>query len=338
MVYMRISDELSAVFPGARCYRLAGPKGDGRHAYCNETGAYLGLGTALVERVVDASGVVRFMPRSDVALARLLAKAYGREVNVTRLSLSLASVARALERGDLTLANIALVHAELDPLPDEAAAQRLAKTDQVLRAEQRALSQSRLRRADKSGVAKAGFNPDEPRVPAGQSGGGDWTQDEDAQVSQTNGTPRAYDQGHGVVIEYPDGSTETRHGGTIAWRNNNPGNIGAGPFADRHGAIGSAGGRAVFPDEETGIAAMDSVLRTSTYSQMSIDDAIAHWANDSPADQIAAYQAAARRATGMSGDTKVGDLSSDQFASLTNAMRRQEAAITGTVTRTGPQR
>jgi hypothetical protein len=30
---MRISDQLPRIFPDARCYRLAGPAGDGRHPY-----------------------------------------------------------------------------------------------------------------------------------------------------------------------------------------------------------------------------------------------------------------------------------------------------------------
>lgn len=42
-----------------------------------------------------------------------------------------------------------------------------------------------------------------------------------------------------------------RSGGTKAWRNNNPGNMiySAKGFAIRHGAIGKAGGMAVFPSE-----------------------------------------------------------------------------------------
>lgn len=176
----RISDQLSTVFPNARCYRLAGPAGDGRHPYCNERGAFLGRGTALLARIADANGRTHFVPRAEATLARLLGKAYGRAVDAARLMPGLGTVARALDNGDMALANIALVHAEIDPLPDEAAALRLAKADRVLRAEQRAMRQSRLRRADKSGVAKAGFDPDEPRVPAGQSGGGQWTGGGDA--------------------------------------------------------------------------------------------------------------------------------------------------------------
>jgi hypothetical protein len=167
--------EQAARILGVRVFSLAGPKGDGRRAYCNEEGAYLGLGTALVERVPVAGRAVCFMPRSDAALARLLAKAYGRKVNVARLSLSLGAVARALERGDMALANIALVHAELDPLPDENAAKRLAKADRILRAESNA-----PRRATRTGLAKTGFNPDETRVPAGDPDGGQWTDGADS--------------------------------------------------------------------------------------------------------------------------------------------------------------
>ena len=43
-------------------------------------------------------------------------------------------------------------------------------------------------------------------------------------------------------------------------RNNNPGNIRAGAWANRHGAIGSDGGFAVFPDAATGSRAMDALL------------------------------------------------------------------------------
>jgi hypothetical protein len=39
-------------------------------------------------------------------------------------------------------------------------------------------------------------------------------------------------------------------------RNNNPGNIEYGPFAKEHGAIGTDGRFAIFPDEETGFRAM----------------------------------------------------------------------------------
>jgi hypothetical protein len=79
---------------------------------------------------------------------------------------SLRAVASALEKGNLTLANILLVHAEIDPLPDEAAATRLAKADRALR---RAPGErTRLRRSNPDWA-------DEARQPQGVPEGGQWT-------------------------------------------------------------------------------------------------------------------------------------------------------------------
>ena len=63
-----------------------------------------------------------------------------------------------------------------------------------------------------------------------------------------------------------DGSSVRFIGGSRAWRNQNPGNIiSAGNFAKDHGAIGSAGGFAVFQNYETGKAALFSLLKTKKY-------------------------------------------------------------------------
>ncbi len=166
-----MSFEQAAIFPGVRIFRLAGPTGDGRHAYCNETGAYLGRGTALLERVADRYGRAHFVPRPQATFERLLLGGYGRKIDGARFAASLGAVARVLDRGDLALASIALVQAEIDPLPDEAAAERLVKADRAARAAEKIQRRARQLRA----VAKAGFNPDESRVPQGQSGGGEWT-------------------------------------------------------------------------------------------------------------------------------------------------------------------
>ncbi|HUC62909.1 MAG TPA: hypothetical protein VMF53_13230 [Alphaproteobacteria bacterium] len=66
----------------------------------------------------------------------------------------------------MALANVALVHAELDRLPAEAAAERLAKVDLALR------KRAARPRASARAIAKAGFDPDEPRVPADDPAGG----------------------------------------------------------------------------------------------------------------------------------------------------------------------
>ena len=62
-------------------------------------------------------------------------------------------------------------------------------------------------------------------------------------------------------------------GATKAWRNNNPGNMTyRGGFATRHGAIGSAGGMAIFATEATGRQALIDLLKSSNYNTLRITD------------------------------------------------------------------
>jgi hypothetical protein len=181
-------DEIARTFPGVRVFRLAD---DGRHAYCSEQGAFLGRGTPLLERAVDGAGRARFRPRDPSALARILRIGYGREVETSFLMSRLGAVASALEKGDLALANILLVHARIDPLPDEDAALRLAKADRSLR---RALGERpRLRRSNPDWA-------DEARQPQGVLEGGQWTTGgddglaettDDEQIAQTDPRHRA---------------------------------------------------------------------------------------------------------------------------------------------------
>jgi len=63
-----------------------------------------------------------------------------------------------------------------------------------------------------------------------------------------------------VVYIADDGKRLTRYGGSRAWRNNNPGNIRHTEFARRHGAIGSAGGFALFPDYLIGRNAISTTI------------------------------------------------------------------------------
>jgi hypothetical protein len=60
-------------------------------------------------------------------------------------------------------------------------------------------------------------------------------------------------------------------GGTRGDRNNNPGNIKFGQFALAHGAIGSDGAFAIFPDWNTGAAAQAALLQTQGYQGLTLD-------------------------------------------------------------------
>ncbi len=140
-------------------------------------------------------------------------------------------------------------------------------------------------------------------------------------------------RGSGVVVTNSDNSVETRTGGTRAWRNNNPGNIRGGTYANNHGAIGSAGGFAVFPDEATGATALRELLCTERYQNMTISEAINTYAPPSEND-TAGYQAAIERGTGLPGTTPMNGLTTDQLNSVIGVIRQQEGWGVGTVTTT----
>ncbi|WP_148293963.1 hypothetical protein [Azospirillum sp. B4] len=306
--------------PVLRKFTLAGPGGDGRHAYLNDQGAFIGAAVPLLER--DIGG--RWWARDRRVLAHLFAKGYGHARDMERRMRQLDRVAHALNRGEPALASISLVHAALPPLADEEAAWAMAESDTLL---------------------KGGWE-DQPRVPEGNPEGGEWTSNGE---SASPGEPskkdppravRANKQGHKVVvIESSDGSTETRSGGDRSWRNNNPGNIGYKPkdgeksFARRHGAIGSDGERAIFPDEATGVAAQKALL-LGQYGDGTLDEMIGHWA-DPKKDDVPAYRARIRLWTGLSGKEKIKDLTDEQLTAVMAAQRRQEGWTMGTVSRKG---
>lgn len=61
-------------------------------------------------------------------------------------------------------------------------------------------------------------------------------------------------------------------------RNNNPGDIEFGEFAVTHGATGSDGRFAIFPDADTGFAAMRLLFQAPSYVGLTVAQAIERWA------------------------------------------------------------
>ena len=134
----------------------------------------------------------------------------------------------------------------------------------------------------------------------------------------------AYADGRATVYRTPDGKLVRREGGSLAWRNNNPGNIRAGAFAKSLGAIGvGPGGFAIFPDAETGARAVGALMRTQNYKNLSIADAIARYAPPSE-NNTAAYQAAIRKQTGLDSTRKMSTLSDAELGRVVNAIRQHE--------------
>lgn len=137
--------------PFIREFRLAKGPGDGLYPYVDTRGAYIGNSVPLLEKALDS----RWQPRRRRQLDWLLSKGYGRPFELGWRLDGLACVARALNKGDLSLAKIALVHCEMPALPGVGAARRMSEAEAML----------------------TKYNPDwsdEPRVDAGLAGAGEW--------------------------------------------------------------------------------------------------------------------------------------------------------------------
>ncbi len=141
---------------------------------------------------------------------------------------------------------------------------------------------------------------------------------------------RATESGTDVIYTLPNGTQQKRSGGTRAWRNSNPGNIRSGSFARRVGAIGQAGGFAVFPDEATGMYAIKALLRTSNYNSLTIAGAISRYAPPSEND-TAAYHRRLEQLTGLSINRPMSGLSDAELERVAVAIRTIEGWRPGNV-------
>lgn len=141
----------------------------------------------------------------------------------------------------------------------------------------------------------------------------------------TYATSSRYD----VVYHLANGDEVVRRGGTRAWRNNNPGCIRPGSIANAHGAIGSAGGFAVFPDEESGMAAIEGLLLSDKYRNKTIGAALYSYAPPFENDTVG-YQNYVRKLTGLPSDMHIRDLTDEQLKKLVFAIRTIEGWRIGT--------
>ena len=73
--------------------------------------------------------------------------------------------------------------------------------------------------------------------------------------------------------------------GSRSYRNNNPGNITAGSFTERYGAVGSDGRFAIFASYDDGRYALRVLLfNTRVYPTLTVEEAIARYAPASEND------------------------------------------------------
>lgn len=127
--------------------KLATAIGEADGLYCGIEGVYVGS-CPLIEKFGES-----YRLRSPGEIFALIATVYGQAVDGTHIMRGLEVAATALQKRELALAMIAVVQLRLGEFDDRNLI-RLAATEQLL---------------------KANFNPNEPRVPEGDQGGGRWT-------------------------------------------------------------------------------------------------------------------------------------------------------------------
>ncbi len=142
----------------------------------------------------------------------------------------------------------------------------------------------------------------------------------------------AVESGSDVIYTTHDGSRIKYSGGSRSWRNSNPGNIRYSDFSKRVGAIGQAGGFAVFPDAAVGMYAIEALLRTDSYNKLTIAGAISRYAPPSE-NNTAGYHRRIEQLTGLSINMRMSDLSPEQLTSVANAIRTIEGWNVGTTQR-----
>lgn len=125
-----------------------------------------------------------------------------------------------------------------------------------------------------------------------------------------------------------DGSLTLRIGGSRPWRTFNPGSLDFGEFAQRHGAIGTDGRLAIFPDYETGRAALSALLHGGSYINLSIYNAIARYAPPDEND-TSGYRGMISQFTGLDIDRILNTLNEGEFDSVLDAIQRVEGYIEG---------
>lgn len=134
--------------------------------------------------------------------------------------------------------------------------------------------------------------------------------------------------GNDVIYNYSDERRIRFTGGTRAWRNTNPGNLRYSDFSRRMGAIGQAGGFAVFPSEQVGMDAVAALLKSDTYRGLTIAGAINRYAPPSEND-TARYHRKLERLTGLNINRRLADLSPSELENVANAIRQIEGWRSG---------
>jgi uncharacterized protein (TIGR02594 family) len=131
-----------------------------------------------------------------------------------------------------------------------------------------------------------------------------------------------------VLYVDAEGREMLRQGGSRSWRNNNPGNIREGSFAELSGAIGDDGAFAIFPDESVGFNAIVALLRSATYSRLTLREAIFRYAPPSE-NNSSRYVDFVTQTSQVDENAMLGDLVIAKIRAIANAIKKMEGWTIG---------
>lgn len=134
-----------------------------------------------------------------------------------------------------------------------------------------------------------------------------------------------------VVYEDEKGNKSVYQHGSRSWRTNNPGNLAKGAYCDRHGAIGDDGENAIFPDLESGLAALQALLKSQGYVNHTISEAMKLYA-PYPINNPEAYTAFILKNTKLAKSRTLASLAPEEFAKLLGAIQTFEGWKEGKIT------
>lgn len=136
-----------------------------------------------------------------------------------------------------------------------------------------------------------------------------------------------------IVYFREDGSSVIFLKGDRAWRNNNPGNIayGNGKLAKELGAIGKAGGFAVFPSYEIGRKAMFTVLKKTDFQERTLAKTIEVWAPAKDRNDTETYKKQIQAWTKIDLNRILRSLSEKELELLVSAIQRREGDRPGKI-------
>ena len=125
-----------------------------------------------------------------------------------------------------------------------------------------------------------------------------------------------------VIYTDRDGKRWKFDEGSRAWRNHNPGDLRPGEVSKRNGAIGVAGRFAIFPDYESGHAALLDSLK-NVHGNQDIPSLMKAYAPPSE-NKTRAYIKFVRDMTGVKDNKKVRDFTAAEFEKLWRAIEQME--------------